>query len=112
MCLDNMKLYRWSLDDSKNYVNASDETPLNVTDKFIKNPDFDVNASGWTSDMSGLVRSAEKTGDFNGYYLSKWSSNKYQGKISQTVTDLPKGKYRFTMACYSSSSAGVSLFFR
>ncbi len=111
MCLDNMKLYRWSLDDSKNYVNASDETPLNVTDKFIKNPDFDVNASGWTSDMSGLVRSAEKTGDFNGYYLSKWSSNKYQGKISQTVTDLPKGKYRFTMAFYSSSSAGVSLFF-
>lgn len=110
MCLDNMKLYRWSLDDSKNYVNASDETPLNVTDKFIKNPDFDEDASGWTSDMSGLGRGAEKTGDFNGYYLTKWSSSKYTGKISQTLTELPQGKYRFTMACFSSSSAGVSLF--
>ena len=114
ICLDNIKLYKWNLDDAKNYASASEENPLDVTDKFVVNPNFDEDVSGWTSTTGAQnkARASNKVGDFVGYFMENWNPTAFSGKISQSVTGLPYGKYKISMVGYTETVGenSVSLF--
>ncbi len=115
ICLDNVKLYRWDLDEQKNYASASEENPLDVTDKFVTNPYFDENTNGWTStsNAQNKGKASGQAGDFSGYFMENWNDKTaFSGKISQSVTGLPYGKYRISMAGFTNNvgTNSVSLF--
>mgnify|MGYP001035057446 CR=1 FL=1 len=114
ICLDNVKLYRWSLDDDENYKSASEDSPLDVTNKFVTNPYFDENTNGWTSTTGAQnkARASNKVGDFVGYFMENWNPTAFSGKISQSVTGLPYGKYKISMVGYTETVGenSVSLF--
>ena len=115
MCLDNVKLYRWSFDDLENYASASEDMPLDVTDKFVVNPYFDKDVSGWTSTTGAQNkgRASNQAGDFAGYFMENWKGSKFTGKISQIANGLPYGKYKFNIAGFTQIVDGnsVALFF-
>lgn len=103
LCLDNVKLYKWALDDQTNYDNATKSNPMDVTAKFVTNPYFDSNANGWTSTTGSQNsgRATNKTGVISGGFFENWNgSAKTSGKMYQTLSDLPDGIYRFTASAF------------
>ena len=85
--------------DNYRWLNASETNPVDCTDLFLTNPSFEDGTSGWTvkgmSTQSNNVFS-QKEGT---YYLEAWTSigNKIGNtSVLQTITGLPKGKYKLT----------------
>lgn len=113
--LDNVRLYKWSLDDEVNYANATPETPMDVTAKFVKNPYFDDNVNDWTSTTGSQNkgRATNNGGAHSGGYWENWNPTaKTSGKMYQSLTGLPIGKYRLTASAHAAqgTSANVNLF--
>lgn len=82
------------------YKNASDENPLTVT-SFITNPSFENGTSGWDNDgLSGQTNSYFP-GKSGTTYLERWvsiGSKVPDVAISQTLTNIPNGRYRLRVA--------------
>ena len=102
--LDNVKLYKWDLEDATNYDNASSTSPMDVTAKFVTNPYFDTNKDGWTS-TTGYQNNARATnqgGAISGGFWENWNgSAKTSGKMYQTLSGLTDGIYRLTAAAFA-----------
>lgn len=81
--------------DSYSWDNASEEYPVDCT-FFIVNPSFEIDGTnGWSTDNMSLQTNSvfKKTGNA---YAQAWTSigNKIgNASISQTIKNLPKGKY-------------------
>lgn len=112
--LDNVKLYKWDLDDETNYKAASDASPLDVTAKFVTNPYFDNNVDGWTTTTGyqNKGRATNQGGVISGGFFENWNqSAKESGKMSYTATGLPSGTYRVTMAVFANNETpGLKIF--
>ena len=65
----------------------------------IVNPNFDVNADGWTSTTGAQNRGiTTNMGGFpNPPTWENWNGSAYTGKMYQTLTGLPAGKYEFSI---------------
>ena len=114
LCIDNVRLYKWDLDDATNFANATTSAPLDVTAKYVTNPYFDSNVTGWTS-TTGYQNSARATnqyGAFSGGFFENWNgSAKTSGEMYQELTGLEDGIYRLTAAVSANNaSANVKLF--
>lgn len=112
--LDNVKLYKWDLDDEVNYEAASMENPLDVTAKFVSNPYFDNNVDGWTTTTGyqNKGRATNQGGVISGGFFENWNqSAKESGTMSYTATGLPSGTYRVTMAVFANNETpGLKIF--
>ncbi len=75
--------------------------PFDVT-FLVKNPTFDDNSvEGWANTTGVTNKIANNQGAaITGSYLENWNNNSYTGDIQQTVTDLPMGIYKVTMAAF------------
>lgn len=104
ICLDNCKLYQWSLDDATNYQNASEATPLDMT-HMIPNPDFSSNLDGCerTLTYQNNARATNQHGAFSGYFWENWNGSAGAGKMYQTISGLPNGKYRVKLAAFGNN---------
>ena len=103
LCLDNVKLYKWDLDEQKNYDNASNIRPMDVTSKFVTNPYFDTNISGWTSTTGAQnrARATNQHGAISGGFFENWNGSSIaSGKIYQTLNGLVEGTYRVTISAF------------
>ncbi len=103
LCLDNVKLYKWDLEDQTNYDNASRTNPLDVTAKFVTNPYFDANTNGWTSTTGAQnrTRAVNQAGAISGGFFENWNGSSIaSGKIYQTLSGLIDGIYRVTISAY------------
>lgn len=108
LCLDNVKLYKWDLEDQTNYDNASRTNPLDVTAKFVTNPYFDANTNGWTSTTGAQnrTRAVNQAGAISGGFFENWNPNSIaSGKIYQTLSGLIDGIYRVTISAYGTQGA-------
>ena len=94
-------------------ANASDENPVDVTDRYIKNTKFNNLGTDWNP-----VNSAVNNGiNFRNFAYFEQSLNPVceingvpsaESSISQTVYNLPMGYYRFTVQAVMSHSVDVS----
>ena len=85
--------------ESYNWQNASESTPLDMTDR-ITNPSFESDATvGWTVKSMQRQNNSVFPGKTGSYYLESWVSIGQQlGSFSvmQTLKQLPQGNYRLT----------------
>ena len=94
-------------------VNANDENPVDVTDRYIKNSKFDNSWTGWT-----VVNEAVSNGmNIRNFAYFEPGLNPVaeingvpsaESSISQTVYNLPMGYYRFTVQAVMSHSVDVN----
>jgi hypothetical protein len=84
------------------YANASEENPLDMT-SFIVNPTFDSDANGWTSNTgaSSNKTATNQAGDFTTPFWENWNGSAFTGKMYQTVSGLPNGKYTLRAAVFT-----------
>lgn len=90
-------------------VVATDNDPVDFT-FLIVNPTMTGSTNGWTSTTDAANKQL-KTEDpnreiaFNGTYMENWkASNMGAGKIYQTISGLPKGKYTFKLAVFNAKA--------
>ncbi len=104
LMLDNVKLYKWSTDDATNYANASESSPLNMSDN-ITNKDLNETTNGWTSTLGyqNSTVAINKFGDFSGYFFENWNPSAGTGKMCQTISGLPNGTYKLTLAAFGNN---------
>lgn len=75
----------------------------------IVNNDFESGRlDGWTS-TTGAQNNAiasNKSGDITGKFYENWNRDPYSGTMSQTITNLPNGKYTVKIAAFRSGGTG------
>lgn len=115
--LDNVRLYKWDLDDEKNMLAATPATPLDVTAKFVENPFFDSSIEGWSTKYEAegpqYQRVATTKADaISGRFFENRDGSAFQGSIYQVADDVPAGKYQLQIAAFASPAAseGVSVY--
>lgn len=72
------------------------ETQEDVTAKYIKNPDFEVNYLTYWTNSGMQMQNNASFAKHGGVYIEKWTSsgNKLgSASLSQTIAKLPQGKY-------------------
>ena len=72
-----------------------------LTTKYIKNPSFEQQTESWTVDNMGAQTNASFKKKAGSVYLEKWTGKGNavgNGSAVQTITGLPSGKYRLTVA--------------
>ncbi|MBE6291083.1 MAG: hypothetical protein E7091_01505 [Bacteroidales bacterium] len=84
-------------------VNASDEYPVDVTARYLKNPNFDNGLSDWTRTNDAVnngsnIRFFQYFGEDSRVLEINGQPSK-ETHVSQTVYNLPLGYYRFTVQC-------------
>lgn len=84
-------------------ANASEDYPVDVTERYIKNPNFDNGLSYWTRNNDAVnggsnIRFFEYFGE-NSRILEINGQPSKDTHVSQTVYGLPLGYYRFTVEC-------------
>ena len=93
-------------------VNANDENPVDVTDRYIKNTKFDNSWTGWTV-VNAAVHNGMNIRNFAYFEPGLNPVAEINGvpsaesSISQTVYNLPMGYYRFTVQAVMSHSVDV-----
>lgn len=95
--------------DSYKYDNASPSSPYDCT-KYIVDPSFEV-SKGWTNE--GMVSQSNSSFSKKSglIYMEKWVTQTAavgDGMLSQTIKNLPNGKYRLTAAAQNISQANTS----
>ena len=94
-------------------VNANDENPVDVTDRYIKNTKFDNSWTGWTV-VNAAVNNGMNIRNFAYFEPGLNPVAEINGvpsaesSISQTVYNLPMGYYRFTVQAVMSHSVDAS----
>lgn len=108
--------------------NASPESPVDMTD-FVTNPSFEdigaatpqtgtsYDAPGWTaskeSDQGAKAATHETYRSMRAdgiYVYNLWSNNTNKKTLSQTISNLPAGKYRVTAQYYSDAVNNITLY--
>lgn len=80
-------------------ANASEAKPVEITSKYLVNNDFESGTSGWSVNNLQTQTNTYFTRKHSTVYLETW---KDRGKkiddasVSQTIVQLPRGKYRLT----------------
>lgn len=93
-------------------ANASEDYPVDVTDRYIKNPNFDNGLSYWTRNNDAVnggsnIRFFEYFGE-NSRILEINGQPSKDTHVSQTVYGLPLGYYRFTVECVMNHTVDTS----
>ena len=93
-------------------VNASDEIPVDVTSRYIKNPNFDNGMVDWTRNNDAVnagtnIRFFEYFGEQSRVLEINGNPSK-DTHIKQTIYNLPMGYYRFTVQCVMNHSVDAS----
>ncbi len=82
------------------WLNASENSPVECTATYLVNPSFEVDGTtGWTAKGMGTQSNSVFTKKQGTYYMEAWTSigNKIGDVLlSQTVSNLPCGRYRLT----------------
>ncbi len=80
------------------WLNASATTPFDCTDRYLKNPSFEIDGTaGWNVQGLSTQSNTYFTKKDGTYYMEAWTSrgNKIADvSISQVLKGLPKGNYR------------------
>lgn len=83
--------------------------PNSNMNPLIVNNDFESGRlDGWTS-TTGAQNNAiasNKSGDITGKFYENWNGSPYSGTMSQTITNLPNGKYTVKIAAFRSGGTG------
>jgi len=70
----------------------------------ITNPNFDTDTNGWTTTTGAQNKGTATNNPFpNPPMWENWNPSAYKGKMYQTVTGLPEGKYEFSMYAFVSA---------
>ena len=93
-------------------VNASDEYPVDVTARYLKNPNFENGLTDWTRNNDAVgggsnIRVFEYFGE-SSRILEINGQPGVDTHVSQTVYNLPMGYYRFTVQCVMNHSVDTS----
>ncbi len=93
-------------------ANASEDYPVDVTERYIKNPNFDNGLSYWTRNNDAVnngsnIRFFEYFGE-NSRVLEINGQPSKDTHVSQTVYGLPLGYYRFTVECVMNHTVDTS----
>lgn len=90
--------------------NAATDT-VDVTG-WVINPTFDTNTNGWTSTTgaqnNGIANN--KDDDFTIPFWENWNGAAYAGKMYQTVTNVPNGKYILKLAAFTSDGGDACVY--
>lgn len=93
--------------DAYRKENVSEENPLDKTE-YITNPSFENTTNGWTVENLSTQTNSSFSKKAGSTYMEKWVSSGSVGSASaiQTIKNLPKGKYKLTVAAqnYTESS--------
>lgn len=94
-------------------ANATESNILDVT-SLIVNPNFDNGNTGWKwttgASNTGTFTAETKTGlpsgygDFRGGVWENWKNTKYKGKMYQTITGVPNGKYTLSASVFANKT--------
>lgn len=81
---------------------ASADIPVETD--FVVNGTFDNNTNGWTTTTGAPNKgtATNQTGDFTGKFWENWSGSNYQGKMYQTINNIPNGTYKLKIAAFVS----------
>ena len=81
---------------------ASADSPVETD--FVVNGTFDNNTNGWTTTtgVSNQGTATNQAGDFTGKFWENWSGSNYQGKMYQTINNIPNGTYKLKIAAFVS----------
>ncbi len=93
-------------------ANASEDYPVDVTDRYIKNHNFENGLSNWTRNNDLVnggsnIRFFEYFGE-NSRVLEINGQPSVDTHVSQTVYGLPLGYYRFTVECVMNHTVDAS----
>lgn len=93
-------------------ANASEDYPVDVTERYIKNPNFENGLSYWTRNNDAVnggsnIRFFEYFGE-NSRILEINGQPSKDTHVSQTVYGLPLGYYRFTVECVMNHTVDTS----
>ena len=93
-------------------VNASDEYPVDVTARYLKNPNFENGLSDWVRNNDAVgggsnIRVFEYFGE-SSRVLEINGQPSVDTHVKQTVYNLPMGYYRFTVQCVMNHSVDTS----
>ncbi len=70
----------------------------------ITNPNFDTDTNGWTTTTGAQNVGIATNNPFpNPPMWENWKGSAYKGKMYQTITGLPEGKYEFSMYAFVST---------
>jgi hypothetical protein len=78
----------------------------------VTNPTFDSNITGWTSTTGAQNKKivSSLTGDFTGNGYENWNGSAFTGKMYQTLSNLPDGRYRLKTAVYANGIQENSMY--
>lgn len=81
---------------------ASADTPVETD--FVVNGTFDNNTNGWTTTTGAPNKgtATNQAGDFTDKFWENWSGSNYQGKMCQTINNIPNGTYKLKIAAFVS----------
>ena len=93
-------------------ANASDEYTVDVTNRYLKNPNFDNGLSDWTRNNDAVGGGSNiRVFDYFGETSRVLEINgqpSVDTHVKQTVYDLPLGYYRFTVQCVMNHSVDLT----
>ena len=114
---------------TKQYLieHATEDNPMDFTD-WLKNPNFDGNANGWDCTFvsgqnatnvnyqgASYTNGEVTVSQFIEAWANNWAHSDFNGKgyaslgvgeLSQTIADMPQGKYSFSVDCISVQQDG------
>ena len=95
--------------DAYRKENVSEENPLDKTE-YITDPNFEKNATGWTTENLQTQSNSTFTKKSGNIYLEKWGSSGSVGDASakQTLKNIPNGKYKLTVAAQNYTQSNTS----
>ena len=76
----------------------------------VKNTNFNLTTEGWTSTTgaSSNKLANNKTGAITGNFYENWNGAPFTGKISQSISSIPNGIYKFTCASFFNQASDYS----
>lgn len=95
--------------DAYRKENVSEENPLDKTE-YITDPNFEKNATGWTTENLQTQSNSTFTKKSGNIYLEKWVSSGSVGDASakQTLKNIPNGKYKLTVTAQNYTQSNTS----
>lgn len=75
-----------------------------VATNFVKNGTFDNNRDNWlsTTGAQNQALASNQQGAFTGKFFENWNPSNYQGKIYQTIKNIPNGIYELSICAFVS----------
>lgn len=75
-----------------------------VATNFVKNGTFDSNRDNWltTTGAQNQALASNQQGAFTGKFFENWNPSNYQGKIYQTIKNIPNGIYELSICAFAS----------